>query len=33
VQYGMVLTLILVVLLLNVVAVALRARLSKRLRG
>jgi phosphate transport system permease protein len=33
VQYGMVLTLILVVLLLNIVAVALRARLSKKLRG
>ncbi|MBN1918758.1 MAG: phosphate ABC transporter permease PstA [Verrucomicrobia bacterium] len=33
VQYGMVLTLVLIVLLLNVVAVALRARLSKKLRG
>jgi len=33
VQYGMVLTLILVVLFLNVVAVALRARLSKKLKG
>jgi len=33
VQYGMVLTLILVVLALNVTAIILRARLSKKLRG
>lgn len=33
VQYGMVLTLVLVVLLLNVTAIVLRARISKKLRG
>jgi phosphate transport system permease protein len=33
VQYGMVLTLVLLVLLLNIVAVFLRARIAKKLRG
>jgi len=33
VQFGMVLTLVLLVLLLNVVAIVLRARISKKLRG
>ena len=33
VQYGMVLTLIVLVLLLNITAIVLRARISKKLRG
>jgi phosphate transport system permease protein len=33
VQYGMVLTLVLLVLILNVAAVILRARISKKLKG
>ena len=33
VQYGMVLTLVLLVLLLNVTAIILRARISKKLKG
>ncbi|MBN1270038.1 MAG: ABC transporter permease subunit, partial [Kiritimatiellae bacterium] len=33
VQYGMVLTLVALVLLLNVAAIVLRARISKKLRG
>jgi phosphate transport system permease protein len=33
VQYGMVLTLIVLVLMLNVTAIVLRARISKKLRG
>ena len=33
VQYGMVLTLVLLVLLLNLAAIVLRARVSKKMRG
>ena len=33
VQYGMVLTLVLLVLLLNLAAIVLRARIGKRMRG